>query len=135
MDRIPVNVTQPGKVGLRVGQVSFPILEPNLTPSGSVPAVGLDRAEGMQVPCEGGKRPSLRGRQRDEMVVIGEHRLGLQLPLILLRQLKQQVAKVLEALMAHEGRLLQVRGASHDVSSRQFQAVNRAVRPIAHKIP
>jgi hypothetical protein len=37
--------------------------------------------------------------------------------------------------MAREGRLLQVRGASYDVSSRQFQAVNRAVRPIGHKIP
>jgi len=69
------------------------------------------------------------------MVVIGEHRPGLQLPLILLRQIKQQVAKVLEALMAGKRGLLQVRGASYDVSSRQFQAVNRAVRPIAHKIP
>ena len=42
MNRVSMDITQPGEVGLRVGQVSFPVLEPHLAPAGSVPAVCLD---------------------------------------------------------------------------------------------
>ena len=73
------------------------------------------------------------GEQSDEMVVIGEDRPGLQLPLVLFRQLEKPVAELLEALWAGESGLLEVCASGHDVGSGLCQAVNRAVRPIAHK--
>ena len=87
----------------------------------------------MQMPAEGGKRGSLRGRQGDEMVVIGEDRPGLQLPLVLFRQLEKPVAELLEALWAGESGLLEVCAGGHDVGSGFCQVVNRAMRPIAHR--
>ena len=68
-----------------------------------------------------------------EMVMIGEDRPGLQLPLVLFRQLEKPVAEVLEALGAGESGLLEVCASGDDVGSGLRQAVNRAVRPIAHK--
>src|SRR5208337_114580 len=133
MDCVPVDITQPGEVGLQVGQASFPVLEPHLAPAGSIPAVCLDRGQRVQMSAERGKRSSLRGRQSDEMVVIGVDRPGLQLPLVLFRQLEKLVAEVLEALGAGESGLLEVCASGHDVSSGLRQAVNRAVRPIAHR--
>ena len=67
--------------------------------------------------AERGKRGGLRGRQGDEMVVIGEDRPGLQLPLVLFCQFEELVTEVLEALGAGESGPLEVRAGGDDVGS------------------
>jgi hypothetical protein len=52
MDCVPVDITQAGEVGPRVGQVSFPLLKPHLAPAGSVPAVRLDGGQRVQMSAE-----------------------------------------------------------------------------------
>ena len=130
LDRILMHVVQPGEIGTLVGQPGVPVVEPDLPFGSRVQFVDVQASAPMQLSQQilQGRRAGLR--VRDEVVVVGEHRPGFQLPAPCLELRQQLRFQVIEAFGSLEEVGLVRGGGGDEVRPLGAATMQRRVRPI-----